>query len=163
EVIIVMPSAFTRYGGSMYSNSPTIGNWESFIARDLVTHIDDNYRTLPSRESRGLAGHSMGGYGTLRIGMKYPEVFGALYAMNDAPRRKAVAVQLERMEEGLRVEHRSFDNSMQAQAAAWSASPQNPPYYFDLPYQDADQDAATLREIQARWTANSLLPQIEQS
>jgi len=31
-----------------------------------------------SRQSRGLVGHSMGGYGASRIGMKHPEVFGAL-------------------------------------------------------------------------------------
>jgi enterochelin esterase-like enzyme len=91
EMIIVFPDAYTVYGGSMYSNSPTIGDWETFIASELVEYIDENYRTIAERESRGLAGHSMGGYGTLRIGMKRPQVFGALYAasscclMNQAP------------------------------------------------------------------------------
>ena len=37
--------------------------------------MDSHYRTIPDRMSRGLAGHSMGGYGTMRIGMKHPEVF----------------------------------------------------------------------------------------
>ena len=61
EVIVVMPDAFTRFGGSFYSNSPTIGDWEHFIAKDLVAAIDSRYRTLAKRESRGLSGHSMGG------------------------------------------------------------------------------------------------------
>ena len=82
EMIIVLPDAFTVYSGSMYSNSPTTGDWESFVAHDLVDYIDAHYHTIPQRESRGLAGHSMGGYGTWRIGMKRPDVFGALYAMS---------------------------------------------------------------------------------
>ena len=67
EMIIVLPDAFTAYSGSMYSNSVTTGDWESYIADDLISHVDAHYRTLASRESRGLAGHSMGGYGTVRI------------------------------------------------------------------------------------------------
>src|SRR5690606_17002741 len=139
EVIVVMPDAFTRFGGSFYSSSPTIGDWESFIAKDLVAYIDSHYRTLPRRESRGLSGHSMGGYGTLRIGMAYPQVFGALYAMSSAvdtrsaPTADATRAQHERMAGGeLRSEPRSMDNGLLAQASAWSPNPQKPPYYFDL-------------------------------
>jgi len=82
EMIFVMPDAMTPYGGSMYSNSIVTGDWEAFVARDLVGYIDSHYRTMAKRESRGLSGHSMGGYGTLRIGMKYPDVFSSLYAMS---------------------------------------------------------------------------------
>jgi len=160
EVIIVMPDAFTRFGGSFYSNSPTIGDWERFIARDLVSYVDSNYRTLARRESRGLSGHSMGGYGTLRVGMAYPEVFGALYAMstggliNNAPTAEAVQAQLVRMAAGIKTEERSTANGMQAQAAAWSPNPQNPPYYFDLPYNDKGEVQPLVAE---KWTTNSLL------
>jgi S-formylglutathione hydrolase FrmB len=59
-MILVNPDAFTIYSGSMYSSSPTTGDWETFIAQDLVAYIDSHYRTLPDRMSRGLAGHSMG-------------------------------------------------------------------------------------------------------
>ena len=53
EMIVVMPNAFTRYQGSMYSNSVTTGNWEDFIVRDLVPYIDAHYRTFsPSGEPR---------------------------------------------------------------------------------------------------------------
>jgi len=82
EMIIVLPDAFTKWSGSMYSNSVTTGDWESYVARDLVAYVDSHYRTIAKRESRGLSGHSMGGYGTWRIGMKRPDVFGALYAMS---------------------------------------------------------------------------------
>jgi enterochelin esterase-like enzyme len=82
EMIVVNPDAFTLYSGSMYSTSPTIGDWETFIAEDLVSYIDSNYRTIPDRLSRGLGGHSMGGYGTIRIGMKRADVFSSMYIMS---------------------------------------------------------------------------------
>jgi len=84
EMIIVMPNAYTAYQGSMYSSSPTTGDWEAFVTHDLVSYIDAHYRTIPEVASRGLAGHSMGGYGTVRIGMKNPEVFSSLYILTPA-------------------------------------------------------------------------------
>src|SRR6188768_492702 len=82
EMIVVLPDAFTKYSGSMYSNSPTTGDWETFIAQDLTEFIDKRYRTIASRAGRGLAGHSMGGYGTWTIGMDYPEAFNAIWAQS---------------------------------------------------------------------------------
>jgi len=79
EMIVVLPDSYTVYGGSMYSSSVTTGDYEKFIAHDVVAYIDAHYRTIPNRGSRGLAGHSMGGYGTARIGMKHPDVFSSLY------------------------------------------------------------------------------------
>ena len=82
ECIVVMPDAYNSFQGSFYSSSATIGDWETYVARELVTAIDAKYRTLARVSSRGLAGHSMGGYGAMRLGMKYPDVFGAVYLMS---------------------------------------------------------------------------------
>ena len=82
EMIVVMPNAYNRFKGSMYSSSVTIGDWETFIAEELVAYIDANYRTIPNARSRGLAGHSMGGYGTIRLGMKYPDVYSVIYILS---------------------------------------------------------------------------------
>src|SRR6185436_6970086 len=82
EMILVMPNCMNAYGGCMYSNSVTAGNWEGYVADDLVGYMDSHYRTIAARESRGLAGHSMGGYGTLRLAMKRPDVFNAIYALS---------------------------------------------------------------------------------
>jgi S-formylglutathione hydrolase FrmB len=82
EMILVNPDSWTKNGGSMYSSSPTSGDWETFMAEDLVKYIDTHYRTIATRESRGLGGHSMGGYGTVRIGMKRPDVYSSLYIMS---------------------------------------------------------------------------------
>src|SRR5271165_5753784 len=82
EMIVVLPDSKTVYGGSMYSSSVTTGDFEQYVAHDVVAYIDAHYRTIPSSTGRGLAGHSMGGYGAARIGMKHPDVFGSLYIMS---------------------------------------------------------------------------------
>jgi enterochelin esterase-like enzyme len=61
-MIVVLPDAKTVHNGAMYSSSVTTGDFENYIARDVVSYIDAHYRTIASRESRGLVGHSMGGY-----------------------------------------------------------------------------------------------------
>ena len=82
DMIVVLPDSKTVHNGSMYSSSVTTGDFENFIAHDLVAYIDAHYRTIAARESRGLVGHSMGGYGATRIGMKHADVFGSLYIMS---------------------------------------------------------------------------------
>src|SRR5438552_8326339 len=82
EMIVVLPDSKTAHNGSMYSSSVTTGDFEHYVARDVVAYIDAHYRTIPNRISRGLVGHSMGGYGASRIGMKHPDVFGSLYIMS---------------------------------------------------------------------------------
>ncbi|HEX8209768.1 MAG TPA: alpha/beta hydrolase-fold protein [Longimicrobium sp.] len=79
-MIVVVPDARNAYGGAFYSNSPVAGSWEDFVARDLVAHMDLRYRTLPRAASRGIEGHSMGGYGALTLAARHPDVFGAVYA-----------------------------------------------------------------------------------
>src|SRR5208282_3765721 len=74
EMIVVLPDSKTIYNGSMYSSSATTGDFENYIAHDVVAYMDAHYRTIPDRTGRGLVGHSMGGYGASRIGMKHPEV-----------------------------------------------------------------------------------------
>ena len=81
-LIMVMPDAFNSYSGSWYLNSTVTGNWEDFIVRDLVEYVDSNYRTIPASVSRGISGHSMGGYGALSLAAKYPNTFGAVYGMS---------------------------------------------------------------------------------
>ena len=174
EMIVVLPDAFTKYSGSMYSNSPTIGDWETFIAQGLPAFIDKRYRTVASRESRGLAGHSMGGYGTMRIGMKQPSSFTALYAMsscclmNDpAARGAGPAARGDAATRGAGAAGRGdgrgagrgggMANALSAQAAAWAPNTKTPPY-FDLPTKDGEIQPL----IAAKWIANSPLVMVDQ-
>jgi enterochelin esterase-like enzyme len=169
SAIVVTPSAYTLHKGSMYSNSPTTGDWERFIAEDLVAYMDSNYRTLPSRLSRGLAGHSMGGYGAIKIGMKRPDVFGALYIMsacclaaNRNPRPETMAAveaikTREQAEEAAKAPGFGPSTTL-ASAAAWSPNPKNPPLFLDLPV----KDGKVRPDIIAKWVANSPMEMLAQ-
>lgn len=79
-MIVVAPNSYNRYFGSKYANSSSSGLWEDFITQDVISYIDTHYRTLAVRESRGIAGLSMGGYGAFKLAMKHPDLFGALYS-----------------------------------------------------------------------------------
>jgi len=168
EFIVVTPSAYTLHKGSMYSASPTIGDWEKFIAEDLVAYMDSHYRTLATRMSRGLAGHSMGGYGALRIGMKRPDVFLSLYLMsscclnanrNPNPQGMAASEAIKTREQAVEAAAApGFGPSTSlASAAAWSANPNNPPLFLDLPV----KDGKVRPDIVAKWVANAPLEMID--
>lgn len=165
EMIVVMPNAYTIYQGSMYSNSPTTGDWEVYITRELVGYMDSHYRTIPERASRGLAGHSMGGYGTIRLAMKYPEVFSSIYVLSAC----CLTANLNPQGAGLaRAEavHNADDVAKAdrgtattlAEAAAWSPNPKNPPFFFDLPTKDGKPQP----QVAARWAANAPLAMLDQ-
>jgi S-formylglutathione hydrolase FrmB len=169
EMIVVMPNAFSLHKGSMYSNSVTSGDWETYVARDLVAYMDSHYRTIADRMSRGLGGHSMGGYGAVRIGMKRPDVFSTLYIMsaccleaqlNPRPEQIAAAAAIKTREAADEASHSpGFGPSVTlASAAAWSPNPANPPLYLDLPIQDGN----VRRDVVAKWAANAPLSMIDQ-
>jgi enterochelin esterase-like enzyme len=84
EMIVVMPDEKTNWFGSFYVNSSATGNWEDFTTGELINYIDKKYRTLAESKSRAIAGHSMGGYGAITLGMKHPDIFSIVYAMNPA-------------------------------------------------------------------------------
>jgi S-formylglutathione hydrolase FrmB len=52
-------------------------HYDDYIARDLVAHVDSNYRTLADSAHRGIAGLSMGGFGAVTLALNYPDVFSA--------------------------------------------------------------------------------------
>jgi enterochelin esterase-like enzyme len=162
EMIVVVPDSLTIFGGSMYSTSVTSGDFEGFIARDLVAYIDSHYRTLARRESRGLSGHSMGGYGTWRIAMKYPELYSSFYAMSSCCLEPYTANGLEAAAEIKTPEQGTaaaiFTRVNLTIAAAWSPNPENPPLFFDYPL--VDGELAPL--ILTKWNANVPLMMIDQ-
>ena len=82
ELIVVMPNANNKLGAGFYANSPATGNWEDFIVRDVVGHVDRKYRTVARGSRRALVGHSMGGFGALAIAFRHPQQFGLVYAVS---------------------------------------------------------------------------------
>jgi S-formylglutathione hydrolase FrmB len=129
--------------------------------------VDAHYRTIPNRLSRGLAGHSMGGYGTTRIGMKHPDVFGSLYVMSpcclSARMAGSVNPEMEKALESVKTPEDSaklsfFPRAQMASAAAWSPNPKNPPLYLDLPM----KDGVARPDVLAKWAANAPLAFVDQ-
>lgn len=178
EMIVVLPDSKTVYGGSMYSSGETVGDFEDFIAHDLVAYMDAHYRTLPNRLSRGLVGHSMGGYGASRIGMKHPDVFGSLYIMSPCcmslrpagppPGMSAAkfAANEKKFEQAVAAMKSPadatnlpfFSRAQLAMAAAWAPDPKNPPLYLDLPV----KNGVPQPDVRAKFAANEPLSFIDQ-
>ena len=164
-MIVVMPNAFTRFQGSFYGNSVVTGDWERFVTRELVDYIDTHYRTLARAQSRGLAGHSMGGFGTLRLALKAPEIFSSLYAMSPCCLDSNPKPPLDWLEKAAQVRTVAaidtadfLTKAMLAGAAAWSPDPRDPPLYITLPVDKGQWKP----EILVRWAANSPLVMVHQ-
>ncbi len=160
--ILVIPDQKTTYDGSFYSNTGIFGNWEDFTTYDLVAYMDEKYRTLPKKESRGIAGHSMGGYGALKIAMKHPDIFGAVYALS--PGALAIVreygpnsdtyVQYSRSKTIDDLSKSYFGKVILAFARSWSPNPNNAPFYCDVPF-SYDGDALQVhQEVLKKWHEN---------
>lgn len=168
EMILVLPSSKNVFNGAFYSNSVTTGNFENFIADELVAYVDSHYRTLARPESRGLVGHSMGGYGASRIGIRRADRYRALYLMSPCCQsplgmRGLTATDAQAIF-GLTSPEQSASlpfsqRGTMAFSAAWSPNPNRPPLHIDLPVDEAGNERP---EVLAKWTANAPLAFIDQ-
>jgi enterochelin esterase-like enzyme len=159
ELIVVMPNADNKLGAGFYANSPATGNWEDFIVRDVVGHVDRKYRTLARGSQRALVGHSMGGFGALAIAFKHPSQFGLVYGVSPccigfvgrlAPTSPGWAV--------LEKATRWRDAADQAyiwlgMASALDGSRTDPRLFTELPFAISNGSASPKRAVQARWLA----------
>lgn len=160
EMILVFPNADNKFAGSCYLSSPTIGDYESYIVKDLVAQIDTNYRTLPQRESRGITGCSMGGDGALHLALMYPEVFSVaasmsgLYDIEHDPQWET-----DRLRFGFEPQDFDdlYDERFFAQAAAAAANPDKPPFYLDMPFEIVDGKGSIVPEVQQKIIAADVL------
>jgi S-formylglutathione hydrolase FrmB len=82
DVIVVTPEG----GDAWYTDSATVpaDKFETYIVSELVPDVDTRFRTIKDRRARGIAGLSMGGYGALKLGLKYREQFAFAGSMSGA-------------------------------------------------------------------------------
>ena len=80
RIIVVMPEG----NDGWYTDSATVPSekYESYFIRELIPDVQKRYRTIESRYGRGVAGLSMGGYGALKFGLKYPATFAFAGSMS---------------------------------------------------------------------------------
>lgn len=71
-VIIVTPEGENGW----YTDNRTPGRkYESYLLKELIPEIDKKFRTISDGDHRAIAGLSMGGYGAIKFGLKYPDLF----------------------------------------------------------------------------------------
>jgi enterochelin esterase family protein len=168
EMILVMPDAFTKFGGSQYLNSSATGRYEDHVAGELVAWADTAFRTRPGRDHRGVIGKSSGGYGALVLGMRHPDVFGAVVSHSgdacfewcyrpDLPkfcamvqRAGGLAKWFEDFRSKLQKKHDDFTVlNILGMAASYSPNPATAPFGIDLP---VDLDSGEFRpDVWERW------------
>ncbi|TLF46332.1 alpha/beta hydrolase [Maribacter aurantiacus] len=157
--ILVIPDQRTTYDGSFYSNTGVFGNWEDFTAYDLVSYMDKNYRTLAKPGSRGITGHSMGGYGALKIAMKHPDIFQTVYALSPGALtivreygpNSNTYVEFSKMKTIEDLSKSYFGKVIMAFGRSWSPNPNKPPFYFDLPFEYVNDEIAANPEVLQKW------------
>lgn len=140
KFILVAVDMDTPLGASWYVNSAATGNWEDFVIQELVPYIDANFRTLPNRNSRGIAGVFIGGYGAIRFGMRHPDVFGSVYAMHPVGTGSGVGVMAAIPKWDILANAKSLDDvrkdgRTQIFASIFQAhlpNPNKPPLFIDL-------------------------------
>jgi len=152
-MILALPDCFTHIGGSQYINSPALGRYEDHVIQELVPLVDSRFRTLAAPEHRGVIGKSSGGYGALMLGMRHPEIFGALvshsgdllfeycYKRDFGPALRAIqtggglAPWLAKFRASPRKRHADIAAlNIIAMAAAYSPNVGAPNPYCDLPF-----------------------------
>ena len=168
EMIVVLPNQRTNWFGSFYVNSSVTGNWEDFTVKELVGYIDKNYRTLASPDKRGIAGHSMGGYGALTISMKHPDVFGVAFGLNPAiidwggdigigqPAFRRVLTAKSYEELGKLAQTGDFYPAATITVAqAFSPNPNKPPFFCDFPFKLVNGEMHPNEPAFSKWEERS--------
>ncbi len=168
--ILVIASHYTLYEGSFYSNSSLTGNWTDFQAKELVEYIDSNFKTLATRDGRGIAGHSMGGYGAIKIGMLFPDVFSSVYALSPGllafvkefgPNSDSFK-ELGKIKTHEELKKTYYPKVLVAVARAWSPNPAKPPFYCDIPFTYQGDSLIINNNVMEKWSQNMPVYMVDQ-
>jgi enterochelin esterase-like enzyme len=185
EMIVVMPDCSNKFFGSFFTNSVTTGNWEDFITQDLRRYVDSKYRTIALARARGIAGHSMGGYGAIKLAMKHPEIYGAVYGLSACCLEWEGTFASSSGGWQKAFSFRSVDDVSAAFAewsktrgtgspdlfpalvftalsGAWSPNPARPPLYLDFPVEQGGATLVPVDSAVAAWQANMPIPMLGQ-
>ncbi len=123
--------------GNFFGNNPTFGRWLDHISDELVPFIDKRYRTLAASESRGIAGHFLGGYAAMKSAILHPEVFGSVYALHPVGTMVGDTTALHKAdwreihEAKTKADLHGYSGPFVAMAQAHLPNPERPPFYAD--------------------------------
>lgn len=152
-MIVVMPDCFTYYGGSQYLDSTALGQYETHLIKELVPHLKNKFRVETDKASWSIAGKSSGGYGSMVLAMRHPEIFGIAACHSGdmgfeycyLPDFPAAMIELEKsggipefMKKFYGLKKKDGNNfltlNIVAMAAAYSPNPEKQPSFIDLPF-----------------------------
>ena len=161
ESILIKPDGFViPYLGSMYTNSDYNGQFEDYIVQDLISHIDGSYNTIDNSSYRAIMGHSMGGYGAVKLSIKFPELFqvaashsGPIAIENVIPDLLPVLLA-ETGILGYQPWNGTVSLFMYSASAAFSPDVDDWPYYVDLP---VDYYGNVIDEVWDLWLGHDAL------
>ena len=161
ESILIKPDGFViPYLGSMYTNSDYNGQFEDYIVQDLISHIDGSYNTIDNSSYRAIMGHSMGGYGAVKLSVKFPELFqvaashsGPIAIENVIPDLLPVLLA-ETGILGYQPWNGTVSLFMYSASAAFSPDVDDWPYYVDLP---VDYYGNVIDEVWDLWLGHDAL------
>jgi hypothetical protein len=171
KFILVAVDMDTSLGSSWCVNSPATGNWEDFVIEELTPYVDANFKTLPNRESRGIAGEFMGAYCAIRLGMRHPDVFSSVYGLHPVGTGSGLKVMLSLPNWDLMANAKSLDDVRKDSYSAifttiFQAHLPNankPPLFIDLAaHRAGDQliiDTALAQRVRANFFLESMIPQ----
>jgi S-formylglutathione hydrolase FrmB len=157
--IVVFPDGSNRWGCSQWVGNPVQGDYDAYVAEEIVGYVDRTFRTIPDRASRGLTGSSSGGIGAYHLAVRHPDVFGAV-----AIRSADSYMQVTHMEylfgllndcppggpEGP-MRHSRPSWITYGLAVAYSPNVDRPPFYCDLPVRYPTGEL--IGEVWQRWLA----------
>lgn len=141
EMIVVMPDGWSAYGCSQWVDSPVNGRFEQYVTQEIVPYIDARFRTIPSRDSRGVFGISSGGFGAWQFGTRHPDLFGAMallsadsyFDLTHKPWLYKFYDSIYPGEPNGPIAGNSYAELCYGLAACYTPNVDNPPYYVDLP------------------------------
>lgn len=142
EMIAVFVDGNNAVRGSFYRNSVVTGDYETYIAKDLVGQIDTRYRTIGDVPNRAIAGYSMGGYGALHLAMNYPDIFSVAashagyYDTGDSVTDAALKTiaRTKPVTAGAVAGMNLQASALFPLLPAAVPNPEKPPFYYDSPY-----------------------------
>lgn len=139
KFILVAADYSTAQLGSWYENSAVTGRWLDFTVDELVPFIDNHFRTIKNRDSRGLVGDFVGGRGALILSMLYPDMFSVMYAMHPVATGTGPIPMISKVDWKKIHESKSFaelDNGFARPYVsimqAFLPNPDRPPFYCDF-------------------------------
>jgi len=146
ETILVTADFNTTVGGSLYTNSSVTGQWRDFMVNELVPHIDNSFRTLAARESRGICGYHAGAYGAIRFASRHPEIFGSVYGLHPVAtgfghtlmQSRPDLNKLKNLESLDEIQDDFLSKIFSAIYQANLPNPNKPPLFFDAPATETD-------------------------